>query len=202
MKNSPIIAIMALLLAATPAKAATLWSDSFSTPYGIYNAGDSLAGWTVDSGSVAVINCSAGYDPCLAMDYVSSDPADNTSRVTSTAAIGFNAGQTYGISVVTALGGGVDSWTISLGSFFSKTYSQSANISERIEFTPLVDGFANVMIDLFGTGGQTYGPYITRLVVDGPDYVAPETSTVPLPASFLLLLGTLIGGVLAGRRAA
>lgn len=190
---------VAIASVAGDAGAVTIFRDNFTTtPYGKYSdtITDSVAGpsWKVNHGTVAVINCSGASDPCLAMDFFTTIPDDTTAKVTSFAQIGFNAGETYSLSIVTALTSGSDSWTISIGSFISKTYAQAAAFSEVISFTPTKSGYAPIMIDLFGTGGATEGPYITAIAVDAPnDYVAPPVSTVPLPASAPLLLAGLIG---------
>lgn len=190
---------LAIAFVASDAGAVTIFRDNFTTtPYGKYSdtITDSAAGpsWKVNHGTVAVINCSGGFDPCLAMDFYTVPADDTTAKVTSFAQIGFNAGETYGLSVVTALTSGSDSWTISIGDFISKTYSQAGTIAEVLSFTPTKSGYAPITIDLFGTGGATEGPYITAIAVEAPnDYVAPPVSAVPLPASAPLLIAGLIG---------
>lgn len=177
-------------MASSMAAPVTVFSDTFSgDAYNAYEAGDDLVNWNVTQGRMRVINCSSGFDPCLSIDA----SADETSKIVTKSMFAFEAGATYEMSFRIPIAGDFDSFTISIGSIFSKTYDNyNRGFNDAVSFVAGLSEMAALTIMTNAIDANEAGPYITSIaLLKTAD--APPVGDVPLPGAFVFMASALGG---------
>lgn len=188
-------AAAAALTAATTASATVVFSDEFNDDAGAF-AATSLANWNVVQGNVDVLPhlghaCGAGaVGNCLDLDGTGS-PAP--AIIETTSSFSFIAGEEYELTFDFRTGTANDSFTVSLGAFFSETFSGYGFPFEVTRtFAIGADGSAPIRFALGPTPNQA-GPYLDTVTLT-------RTADVPAPAAIGLFGLGLLGLGLVDRR--
>lgn len=198
MRTSALLAVLfAGSLAAAPAGAATIFSDTFDGEAQALNT--SLDNWTVSDGTIDVVGPTFfDFYPGNG-NYIDLDGStSNAGTITTNTAFSFVAG-TYTLTF--ELGGSTrgDSNTVvvALGSIFNETFTLASNapLSLVTRTITLNAASGSGALSFAHGGGDNLGLLLDDVNLD---YTAP-THDVPAPLALTLLLGGLAGTLLRKR---
>lgn len=158
-RPGPIVAATLALWPVASLWADPLFVDTFDGE--AYEFNTALDQWQVFKGTVDIVSC-AGSGACVDLD--GSTPGTLPTLMAPRESFAITAGRTYTIAFEIPTGSEPDPFTISLGAFHSRSFTDYAfPLSETLSFTAGTSGTATLEIRLGQPENNNYGPYLTAI---------------------------------------